>query len=61
MKSEKDVSKKLESLKKEYSWITKCREEGGLGQKAGCMARESREKTVERLKSQIEILEWILN
>ena len=56
MKNEKEILKKFESFKKEYSWINKCKEEGSLGQKVGCMARESREKTIERLKNQIEIL-----
>jgi len=61
MKSEKEVAKKLESLTKECDWINKCRQEKGLGHKVGCMFRESQEKIKERLKSQIEILEWILS
>ena len=60
MKSKKEVTKKLESLTKEYDWINKCRQENGLGQKVGCMLRESQEKIKERLRGQIEILEWIL-
>ena len=61
MRSEKEILKKLESLRKEHDWISKCREEGGLGQKVGCIVRESREKTLERLKNQIEILEWTIS
>lgn len=60
MRSEKEILKKLESIQKEYSWLNKCRHESGMGQKLGCMVRESRDKTIAKLKSQIEILEWIL-
>jgi hypothetical protein len=61
MKSEKEVLKRLQNLRKEYDWVSRCREEKGLGQKVGCVVRESRSKIIERLKNQIETLEWVLS
>lgn len=60
MRSEKEILKKIEEIRKEYDWMSRCQQEGGMGKRVGCMMKESRDKAMEKLKNQIEILEWIL-
>ena len=60
MKSQTEIMKKIDELKKEYDWMSKCRHEDGIGKRVGCIVRESRNKNLDKLDAKIKILEWIL-
>ncbi len=60
MKSQTEIIKKINELKKEHDWMSKCRNNEGIGNKVGCIIRESRNKNLDKLDAQIRILEWIL-